>query len=133
MLFTERRGRASSSGEPGGPERPPTRWRSLLGAVTRGNPLLLRVCGRRLLDHRPHDRLIGLDPVGDEIPFLPVPLLELDRASPLMVHAGDLDRLQEAEGAELLQALLIDVQILQSPAHLLARQRLLSELRLSGA
>src|SRR5713226_10039637 len=128
MLFTERRGRASTSGEPGGPERPPTRWLSLLGAVTRGNPLLLRVRGRRLLDHRPHDRLIGLDPVGDEVPFLPVPLLELDRAPPFVVHAGDLDRLQEADGAQLLQALIVEVQVLQAPTHLLARQRLLAEL-----
>src|SRR6266566_3431033 len=133
MLLTERRGRASSPGEPGGPEGPPTRGLSLLGAVTRSDSLLLRVRGRRLLDHRPHDRLIGLDPVSNEVPFLPVPLLELDRAAPLMVHAGDLDRLQEAEGPEFLQALFVDVQILQAPAHLLARQRLLAELRLSRA
>src|SRR5712691_5403986 len=124
MLLTERRGPAGS----GGPQGPSLR--SLLGAVTRRDPLLLGVGGRRLLDHRPHDRLIRLDPVGDQLTFRSVPLLKLDRAAPLVVLAGDLDRLQETGGAQLLQTLLVDVQVLQPPPHLLSGQRLLAELRL---
>src|SRR6266542_1083117 len=133
MLLTERSGRPPASEEPGGPEGPPPRPRSLLGAVTRGDSLLLRVRGRRLLDHRPHDRLVRLDPLGDDVPFLAIPLLELDRAAPFVVRAGELDRLQQADGAELLQSLVVDVQVLQTPPHLLARQRLLAELGLRGA
>src|SRR5512141_1390040 len=88
--------------------------RSLLGTVTGRDPLLLRVVGRRLLDERAHDRLVGLDPVGDQVPLLSVPLLELDGAAALVVHARHLDGLQQAESAELLQALLVDVQVLEA-------------------
>src|SRR5712691_3490527 len=119
MLLTERRGF-------GGPPGPPPPL-LLLGAVTLRDPLLLRVRGCRVFDQRANDRLVRLDPVGDQLPLLSVPLLELDRPASLVVHAGDLVRLQEVVGAELLQALLVQVQILQTPAHLLARQRLLAE------
>src|SRR6266498_4625092 len=123
MLLTERKGLPSPGIVSG----------LFLGAVARRDPFLLGVGGRGLLDHRAHDRLVRLDPVGDDVPLLAVPLLELDRAAPLVIHAGDLDRLQESNGAELLQALLVDVQVLQAPAHLLASERLLAELRLGGA
>src|SRR6202162_2476132 len=136
MLLTERRTFGRPFGPPsrgsGGPPGPPPPL-LLLGAVTRRDSLLLCVGRRRLLDHRPHDRLVRLDPVGDQLPFRPVPLLKLDRAAPLMVHAGDLDRLEEVVGAELLQALLVEVQVLQAPPDLLAVQRLLAEFRLRGA
>src|SRR5439155_265010 len=46
------------------------------------------------------------------------------RAAALVIHAGNLDRLHEADCAELLQALVVDVEVLQSPAHLLAGHRL---------
>src|SRR5437667_3925483 len=95
MLLTERKGLPSARG---------AAVRLLLRAVARRDPLLLRVGGRGFLDHRAHDRLVGLDPVADQLPLLAVPLLELDRAAPLVVRAGDLDRLQEVVGAELLQA-----------------------------
>src|SRR5512144_858304 len=110
MLLTERRGVSGGFGPPSC---------LLLGTVTRRNPLLLRIGGRRLLDQRADDRLVRLDPVRDHLPFCPVPLLELDRAAPLVIHAGELDRLQESNGAQLFQALLVDVQVLQAPAHLL--------------
>src|ERR1700693_3839998 len=136
MLLTERRTFGRPFGPPsrgsGGPPGPPPPL-LLLGAVTRRDSLLLGVGRRRLLDHRPHDRLVRLDPVADQLPFGPVPLLKLDRAAPLMVHAGDLDRLEEVVGAELLQALLVEVQVLQAPPDLLAGQRLLAEFRLRGA
>src|SRR5712692_3718220 len=124
MLLTESRGF-------GGPPGPPPL--SLFGAVTQADSLLLRVRGRRVFDHRTDDRLVRLDPVGDQLPLLAVPLLELDRSTAFVVRAGNLDRLQEVVGAELLQALLVQVQVLQAPAHLLARQRLLSKLRLRCA
>src|SRR5215813_1504018 len=118
MLLTDRRG---------------TEPLSLLGAVTRSDPLLLGVSGSRLFDQRPHDRLIRLDPVGDELPLFAVPLLELHGAASLVIHAGNFDRLEQAERAELFQSLFVDVQVLQPPANLLSRQRLLPELGLRGA
>ena len=63
----------------------------LLGAVARRDALLLRVRGRRLLDDRPHERPVGRDPVGDDVPLLAVPLLEFDGAAALVVRAGHLD------------------------------------------
>src|SRR6476660_129717 len=112
MLLTERKG----------PPPAGVFSRLLLRAVPRRDRLLLRVGGRGFLDHRAHDRLIGRAPVADELPLLPVPLLELDRAAALVIHARNLERLEETEGAELLQALLVDVQVLQAPPHLLAGQ-----------
>src|SRR6266542_7153562 len=123
LLLTERKG----------PPSPDIVSWLFLGAIARRDAFLLGVGGRGFFDHRAHDRLIRFDPVGDDVPLLAVPLLELDRAASLVIHAGDLDRLQESDGAELLQALLIDVQVLQTPAHLLAGQRFLAELRLGGA
>src|SRR5712692_8499390 len=137
MLLTERRGPFGPSPPPspprgfGGPPGPPPLL--LLGAVTRRDSLLLRVRGSRVFDQRADDRLVRLDPVGDQLPLRAVPLLELDRSAAFVVRAGNLDRLQEVVGAELLQALLVQVQVLQAPAHLLARQRLLSKLRLPCA
>ena len=58
---------------------------SFLGAVTGRDPLLLRIRRGRLFDQRAHDRLVGLDPVGDDVPLLPVPLLELDGAAALVI------------------------------------------------
>src|SRR5436189_29435 len=88
------------------------------------NAFFLGVLRRRGLDHRAHDRLVGRDPIGEHLPLASVPLLKLDRAAALVVHAGNLERLHEADCAELLQALVVDVEVLQSPAHLLAGHRL---------
>src|SRR5687768_17776184 len=87
------------------------------------NAFFLGVLGRRRLDHGAHDRLVGRDPVADDLPLLTVPLLELDRAAALVVEARELEGLHEADRAELLQALLVNVQVLQGPAHLLAGDR----------
>ena len=56
--------------------------------------------------------------------LLAVPLQELDRAAALVVQARHLERLHQAGRAELLQALVVDVQVLEAPAHLLAGHRL---------
>src|SRR5687768_2698241 len=55
--------------------------RDFLAAIARRDVLLLRVRRRRLLDHRAHQLLVGLDPVGDHLPLLAVPLLELHRTA----------------------------------------------------
>src|SRR5262249_53466853 len=139
MFLTERRGRSAAGTAPdapslkavGGPSGPPPLL--FFGAVTQRDSLFLGVRGCRLLDHRTHHRLIGLDPIGDQVPFLSVPLLEFDRAASFVVHAGELEGLKKAEGAQLLHPFLVDIEVLQSPSHLLSGQRLLAELRLRGA
>src|SRR5258706_14549181 len=95
MLLTERKGLPSARGAAVG---------LFLRAVARRNSLLLRVGGRGFLDHWAHDRLVGLDPVGDQLPPLAVPLLELVRAPALVVRAGNLNRMQEVVGAEILDS-----------------------------
>src|SRR6516165_5001031 len=107
---------------------------SARAAIARSDVLFLRVGGRRLLDHRTHELAIGLDPVGDNLPLVAVPLQELDRAASLMVGAGDLERLHETGCTELLEPRLADLQVLDAPAHLLGCDRLaLAVLRLRGA
>src|SRR6266540_6085149 len=96
----------------------------LRGAITRRDAFLLRVLRGGCLDHRPHDRLVGRDPVRDHVPFLAVPLQELHRPAALLVHARHLERLHQAGCTELLQALVIDIEMLDTPAHLLAGERL---------
>src|SRR5687768_7087835 len=106
----------------------------LLGAVARRDALFFRVLRSGGLDHGAHDRLVGLDPVGDHVPLASVPLQELDRAAALVVHAGNLERLHQPDRAELLQAFVVDIQVLDAPADLLAGHRLaLAEARLRGA
>src|SRR5688572_29528973 len=75
----------------------------LLGAVARRDALFLGILRRRRLDHRTHDRLIGLDPVGDHVPLLAVPLHELDPAAAFVVHPRDPERRHQAGGAQLLE------------------------------
>src|SRR4030095_16711921 len=69
---------------------------AFLGAVALGDVVLLGVLRRALLDQRPHQLLVGLDPVADDLPLRPIPLLELYRATALVIGAGDLQRLDEA-------------------------------------
>src|SRR6185436_15823429 len=95
-----------------------------LRAVARRDLVFLRVLRGGRFDHRPHDRLVGRDPIGDRLPLLAVPLLELDRRAALMVHARHLERRHQPYRAQLFQALFVDVEILERPAHLLAGDRL---------
>src|SRR5438132_5711834 len=85
---------------------------AFLRAVARRDALLLRVLRRVLLDLGAHQLAVGLHPVGDDFPLRAVPLLEFDEARAFVVHAGDLERRHEAARAELLQALLVDVPVL---------------------
>src|SRR5690242_5206657 len=106
----------------------------VFSAVARRDAFFLRVLRGVRLDLGAHELAIGLHPVGDYLPLGAVPLLELDEARALMVHARYLERRHEARGAELFQALVVDVQVLDAPAHLLAGDRLaLAELVLREA
>src|SRR6266699_3410762 len=73
-----------------------------LASVAWSDVLFLGIRGRGLLDHRPHQLAIGLDPMGDHLPLVAVPLLEFDCPATFVIGAGDLERLHEPGGAELL-------------------------------
>src|SRR2546423_3153536 len=91
----------------------------LLAAVALRVPELLALFDGGRLDLGAHDVLHGLNPVRDDVPLLAVPLLDEERAAALVVLARDLDRVGEALHADLFEALLGQVQVLESPAHLL--------------
>src|SRR5499426_3073658 len=97
-----------------------------VSALARCDALLLGVLPCRLLDHGAHERLIGGDPVGDHVPLLAVPLHELHRAAALVIEARDLERVHEPDGADLLQPGVVDPEVLDAPADLLAGERLLA-------
>src|SRR5918994_7575516 len=101
----------------------------LLRAVPLGVAELLAFLHRRRLQLGPHDLAHGLDPVGDDVPLLAIPLLDHDRPIALVVLARHLDGSREALHAELLEPLLRDVEVLEAPPHLLAGRRLRLELR----
>ena len=72
---------------------------------SRGVDLLVGgVLRRHVLDERLGDLLVGGVPVGDDLPLLAVPLLDAAVARAFVVGAGDLDRLQHAFEAQLLDA-----------------------------
>src|SRR2546427_12454239 len=121
MLLTARSGRGVSLGT-GAPLL-------LLRAVAHRVPELLRLLDGRRLDLRPDHVAHRRDPVGDDGPLLAVPLLDQDGTAPLVVLAADLDRMREVLHADLLEPLLGQVQVLEPPAHLLAAQWLVAELR----
>src|SRR4051794_35770113 len=105
-----------------------------LGAIARGDALFLRVLGGVLLHLGAHQLAVGLHPVGQHFPLRAIPLLELHQSRAFVVQARHLERRHQTDSAELLQALLVDVQVFDTPAHLLARDRLaLAELVLRVA
>src|SRR5688500_8680104 len=108
MLWTARKDWLAMARNETAARRRPFAWASallLLRAVPRGDVLLLGVLRRGGRHHRTHDRLVRSDPVADHVPLAPVPLDELDRAAALVVAARDLERVHQADRAELLQAL----------------------------
>src|SRR6266568_6535884 len=76
------------------------------------------------LDLRPHHLTHRRDPVRHDLPLLAVPLLDQHGPVALVVLAGDLDWVGEALHAELVEALLRQVEVLESPPDLLAREHL---------
>src|SRR5207249_2595543 len=101
---------------------------AFLRAVARLDLLLSGIFRGNIVDERFGDGLVGRVPVGDDFPALAVPLLYAPLARTLVVGAGNLDRLQHALEAEFLDTCIGDVEVLQTPTDLLARQRLLAEL-----
>src|SRR2546428_3661219 len=120
MLLTESSGRGA----------PPTPLTSLLllRAVAHGVAELLGLLHRGRFQLRAHDLADGLDPVGDDGPFLAVPLLDQGQPVALVVLAGDPEGAHHALHAQLLEALLGEVQVLEAPPHLLAGERLVAVL-----
>src|ERR1051325_1213530 len=78
----------------------------LLAAVPLRVAELLAFLDRGRLDLGPHHVLHGRDPVGHDVPFLAVPLLDQDRTAAFVVLAGDRDGMGEALHPELVQPLV---------------------------
>src|SRR5678816_4241 len=112
------------------PRRQPSAY---FRAIARHDVFLFGVLLGRLFDHRPQQFIVALDPVGHIDPLRAVPLVDARHARAFMIVARELQRLHEATEPELAQPRLIEVQVLDTPAHLLARERLLAVLRLGGA
>src|SRR5689334_13272200 len=87
-----------------------------LAAVARRDLLLGRVLLGTLLDHLVHERAVARHERRQRLELLAVPLLELDHARAFVVHAARLDRREQARCAELLQARLRQVEMLEAPA-----------------
>src|SRR6516164_1489323 len=97
-------------------------------AVARRNALFLRIGECRLLVHLGQHRAVRLDPVGNKLPVLAVPLLDADFAVALMVVAGERYRHHQPVGAELHDALRGYVEVLVAPLDIFALERLFAEL-----
>src|SRR3977135_3779786 len=105
-------------------------WSAFFRAVPRLNLLLRGILRGNIVDERFGDGLVGRVPVRDDFPALAVPLLYAPLARALVIGAGNLDRLQHTLETEFLETCIGDVEVLQTPTDLLARQRLLAELLL---
>src|SRR5882724_11564467 len=107
--------------------------RHLFRAVALRVVELLALLDGGRLDLRAHHVTHRLDPLGDDLPLLAVPLLDEHGAIALVVLAGDLDRPREALHAELVEPLLRQVEVLEPPPDLLARKHLVAVLAHRGA
>src|SRR5262245_24850476 len=81
--------------------------------------LLCRVLVRRRLDHRLDDRLVGLVPVGRELPLAAVPGVHASPGGATVVGAAGRDRAHHAGEAQRVELLLVERQVLVAPARLL--------------
>src|SRR3954470_14577863 len=75
---------------------------------------------RTRLHHWLDDLFIRLVPLIRELPLLAVPGLDAGPGGAHVVLAGGADRPQHAGEAQLVEAFLVQAQVLQAPAHLLA-------------
>src|SRR5215470_7877391 len=107
---------------------PPPTALLLFRAIALGVVELLAFRDRLCFDLRPDNVAHRRDPSGHDLPLLAVPLLDQHRPVALVVLAGDLDRVREALHAELVQSLLRQVEMLESPTDLLAREHLVAVL-----
>src|SRR5690349_8219551 len=93
---------------------------STVGGVASVQLLLGRVFLACRLDHRLDDLLVGLVPVGADVPLGAVPRLDARPARTHVVVARGADRPQHTREAERVELLLVEREVLQPPAHLLA-------------
>src|SRR5713101_1750590 len=112
---------------------PPTTALLLFRAVALGVVELLAFRDGLCLDLRPDDVAHRRDPVRHDLPLLAVPLLDQHGPVALVVLAGDLDRVGEALHAELVEALLRQVEVLEPPPDLLTGAHLVAVLAHRGA
>src|SRR5579864_4312229 len=92
---------------------------TFLSAIARCNLLFCGVLGCALLDHVMHHRTVPRHESGQSVELLAIPLLELHHARPLVIRAAGLDGWEQTGGAKFLQARLAQINMLESPAHLL--------------
>src|SRR5665213_3352334 len=103
----------------------------LLAAIDGRDLLLRRVLRSAFVDHLAHQRAITRHVAGQRHEFRAVPFLELDHPGAFMVEATRLHWREKTGGAQLLDARLGKVQVLEPPAHLVGRHHLaLAELGL---
>src|SRR5574337_78102 len=100
----------------------------LLRAVAHRVPELLGLLDGGRLELRADHVAHRWDPVRNNSPLLAVPLLEHHGATALVILAADFDGMREALHAELVEALLGEIQVLEPPARLLAGERLVAVL-----
>src|SRR2546428_9620543 len=91
----------------------------LLRAVAHRVVELLGLVDGRRLELRPHDVANRLDPVGDDVPLLAVPLLDERQPIALVVVAGHAERAHHSLHAQLLETLLRDIEVFEAPPDLL--------------
>ncbi len=106
----------------GGARRLP--WVPLSPQRARRDLLLRRVLVGRRLDHRLDDRLVGGVPVGDEVPLRAVPGAGCALSARPSWSAHELTRADHARRSPAARALVVEREVLEAPAHLLAGHRL---------
>src|SRR6218665_2044084 len=123
----------------------PLTWRTVLAAVFMASALAVGRRARRELllrrvlrggapDQGLEDLLVGLQPVGAELPGLAVPRVDAGPGRAHVVDARGADGAHHAGEAERVELGLREVQVLEAPADLLAVHRLaLAEAFLRGA
>src|SRR5208283_1804167 len=95
-------------------------------AAVRPAGVLLGVGHRGLVEQRLDPGRVGADEVADLHPFRPVPLLDEGRRVAVVVEARRLERPGEAVEAERLESRLVEVEVLETAAHVLAGDHFLA-------
>src|SRR5690242_9346435 len=88
---------------------------AFLAAVARRDLLFRGVLAGLVLDHLAHHRTVAGHERRDLHELAAVPALELHHAGAFMVRAAGLDRREEPARAEVLDALLGEVEMLEAP------------------
>src|SRR3989442_945211 len=129
MLLTASSGGGVSLTAPYPPAAPLLLFRAVALRVVE----LLALVDGGLLDLWAGDVAHRLDQTHPPLPLLAVPLLDEHGAVALVILAGHLDRPREALHPELVEPLLRQVEVLEPPADLLAREHLVAVLAHRGA